>query len=92
MPVKKSGLGLQYPVTPNNEKELSLLHVRSELFGYVTGEIPFQPPITFWNQGKKGVTKKYRMMPITPISRDYLRTLKHLTTVSYYAPKTQVSV
>ena len=41
MPVKKSGLGLQYPVTPASEKYLSFLRTRSKLIGYVTGERSF---------------------------------------------------
>ena len=36
--VKKSGLGIQEPLTSANNKYLSLIHARSKLIGSVTGE------------------------------------------------------
>ena len=41
MPVKKSGLGLQEPVTLTKKKDLSSLHTSRELIGAITGERSF---------------------------------------------------
>ena len=38
---KKSGLGLQGPLTSSNKKYLSLLHDRRDMIGAVTGKISF---------------------------------------------------
>ena len=38
MPVNKSGLGLQDPVTSSNKKYPISLHISSKLIGYITGD------------------------------------------------------
>ena len=38
MEIKKSGIGLQYPITSVNEKYLSLMCANKNLIGAVTGE------------------------------------------------------
>ena len=53
--VEKSSLGLQFPVTSENEKYPSSLHAISKLIGAVTGASAFQPSTNFWRSGKKFV-------------------------------------
>ena len=69
--VKKSGIGIQDPVTSANNKCLSLIHASSELIDSITGERENIPtPITFWRSGRKGVMKeKTGMTPTKPNSR-----------------------
>ena len=65
---KKSGLGLQNPVTSADEKYLSLRHASTELIRYVTGKSEFSTAdhsLALREEGRDG--KKSVMTPMTPI-------------------------
>ena len=58
VPGKKTGMSLQNPVTPANDKYRSSLHESCELIGAVTGDKEFQPLTKFGRLKRRDGTEK----------------------------------
>ena len=93
MPVKKSGLGLQDPMTSSNDKYLSLLCAISDLIGDVTGE---SGSSTTYNlqavKEERCDGKKIGLMSTTPNSRESSIIPPPLSVASLYTQNTWVPV